>query len=82
MVAFVNKEFTSKIYIIPCLRSTGVIPAELSELEYLGDLYLHGNPDLTCWETQEALDWALSLGWCYKGYCEPGYIGPKEVCPP
>jgi hypothetical protein len=31
----------------------------------LNMLVLHNNPDLECWETIEALFWALS--WFYKG---------------
>ena len=45
---------------------SGFIPAFLSNLSNLSQLYLDGNPDLTCWETQKARDWALSLGY-YNG---------------
>jgi hypothetical protein len=34
-------------------------------------LYLHLNPGLKCWETQEALDWANGL---YE------YQGPQGAC--
>jgi hypothetical protein len=40
-------------------------------LANLYSLDLSYNPDLKCWETQDALNWALSL---YS------YIGPKSVC--
>ena len=50
---------------------SGAIPDALRNLTGLGELYLYGNPALNCWETKEALDWALSRT----------YIGPKEVCP-
>ena len=40
---------------------SGIIPAYLCNLGNLSFLSLDGNPDLTCWETQEAKDWALSL---------------------
>jgi Leucine-rich repeat (LRR) protein len=42
-------------------RLSGPIPAYLSNLGDLNFLMLWGNTNLTCWETQEALDWALSL---------------------
>jgi Leucine-rich repeat (LRR) protein len=42
-------------------RISGFIPEFLSNLDNLSYLYLDGNPDLTCWETQEARDWALSI---------------------
>jgi len=45
---------------------SGFIPAFLSNLGNLSILYLSENPGLTCWETQEARDWALSLIW-YEG---------------
>jgi len=37
----------------------------LSNLVNLSGLDLIANPDLTCWETEEARDWALSL--VYEG---------------
>jgi hypothetical protein len=45
---------------------SGLIPAFLSNLGNLYFLTLYGNPDLTCWETEEAREWALSLGF-YDG---------------
>jgi len=45
---------------------SGIIPAFLSKLGNLITFTLYANPDLTCWETQEALDWALSLVY-YEG---------------
>jgi Leucine-rich repeat (LRR) protein len=45
---------------------SGPIPAFLSKLDNLYYLTLNGNPDLTCWETRAARDWALSLGY-YDG---------------
>jgi hypothetical protein len=50
----------------------GPIPAFLSNLGNLWYLNLEGNPDLTCWETQEARDWALSI---------PIYDGPTCFLP-
>ena len=50
---------------------SGPIPAELSNLSNLNVLHLALNPDLECWETQEALDWALALS---------AYYGPDQVC--
>ena len=47
------------------------IPAALSGLSDLSGLFLDQNPDLTCWETQEALTWALALDF---------YYGPSQVC--
>jgi hypothetical protein len=44
--------------------------AELDNLINLISLDLSGNPDLTCWETQDALDWALAL---------TNYSGPTMV---
>ena len=49
------------------------IPAALSNLSNLYALSLSNNPDLTCWETQAALDWALTLDY---------YGGPTNVCVP
>jgi Leucine-rich repeat (LRR) protein len=46
---------------------SGAIPAFLSNLGNLWQLTLNENPDLTCWETQEARDWALSLQPYYEG---------------
>jgi internalin A len=40
---------------------SGLIPAFLSNLGNLYNLTLSQNPGLTCWETEEARDWALSL---------------------
>jgi hypothetical protein len=51
---------------------SGAIPAFLSNLGNLWRLTLNDNPDLTCWETEEARDWAVSLGW---------YIGPTCFFP-
>ena len=50
---------------------SGPIPHQLSNL-HLGWLFLHSNPDLVCWQTREALYWALTL---------PFYEGPRAVCP-
>jgi len=65
---------------------SGVIPAELSNLSNLDWLNLTQNPDLRCWETEEAQSWALSIEYCTvedkHTYCEPGYLGPTEVCHP
>jgi Leucine-rich repeat (LRR) protein len=52
---------------------TDPVPAALSGLSNLSGLFLDHNPDLTCWETQEALAWALSLR---------EYAGPSIVCGP
>jgi len=49
----------------------GPIPASLSNLGNLYYLNLLDNPNLTCWETQAALDWALGLS---------EYYGPTQVC--
>lgn len=51
---------------------SGPIPAALSNLSNLESLGLDGNPNLVCWETQAALNWALAL--------EPLYSGPNDVC--
>ena len=40
---------------------SGIIPAWLSNLDNLTWLGLGANPNLTCWETQQARDWTLSL---------------------
>jgi Leucine-rich repeat (LRR) protein len=53
-------------------KLAGSIPAFLSNLANLSSLYLYGNPDLTCWETEEARDWALSI---------EGYFGPTCYFP-
>ena len=50
---------------------SGLIPTELDNLSSLSALYLDSNPALECWQTQEALDWALEL---------EGYLGPQLVC--
>jgi hypothetical protein len=50
---------------------SGVIPARISALDKMAVLYLHLNPGLKCWETQEALDWANGL---YE------YQGPQGAC--
>jgi hypothetical protein len=51
---------------------TGLIPARLSDLSRLHTLDLSNNPNLVCWQTQAALDWALGLG---------AYHGPQDACP-
>jgi Leucine-rich repeat (LRR) protein len=51
---------------------SGPIPAELSNLSSLWYLFLNDNPALVCWQTQEALNWALGLA---------VYVGPDAVCP-
>ncbi len=51
---------------------SGPIPAALSSMRWVEEIDLSGNPDLTCWETQAALDWALNLA---------NYVGPSQVCP-
>jgi len=67
---------------------SGTIPSELSKLSNLDYLSLSNNPGLTCWETEEALDWALSITYCRyylaSDICvpQPGYSGPEEVCQP
>ena len=48
---------------------SGTIPVFLSNLGYLWYLDLSNNPDLTCWETEEARDWALSLNDYYGPTC-------------
>jgi Leucine-rich repeat (LRR) protein len=53
-------------------KLSGSIPAFLTNLGNLSILYLDGNPDFTCWETEEARDWALSLD---------GYSGPTCYLP-
>ena len=50
---------------------SGPVPAEISKLTNLQWLYLDQNPSLLCWETQEALNWAVVL---------PVYYGPILVC--
>lgn len=42
---------------------SGPIPAYLSNLGDLTSLTLWGNTNLTCWETEEARDWALTLSY-------------------
>jgi Leucine-rich repeat (LRR) protein len=51
-------------------RLAGIIPSYLSNLNNLSSLDLSQNPDLTCWETQEAVNWALSLDY---------YVGPTCI---
>jgi len=51
---------------------SGPIPNALINLSSLQKLWLHDIPNLVCWETQEARDWALGL---------PDYMGPTAVCP-
>jgi len=41
----------------------------LTNLVNLDSLDLSNNPDLTCWETEEARDWALSLDDYYGPTC-------------
>jgi hypothetical protein len=50
---------------------TDPVPSFLSNLSNLDLLYLNDMPNLTCWENQEALSWALSL---------LDYVGPVYVC--
>jgi hypothetical protein len=50
----------------------GPIPAALSNLSKLYELGLFNNPDLKCWQTEAALNWAQSL---------MVYDGPDAVCP-
>ena len=79
-----NLNNLDRLYLSENLLS-GAIPASLSKLNLI-HLDLTNNPDLKCWETEEALKWALSIEFCdcSKGgcICNPGYFGPKEVCQP
>ncbi|MEJ2711480.1 MAG: hypothetical protein P8074_27985, partial [Anaerolineales bacterium] len=50
---------------------SGPIPSTLTNLSNLTILRLNDNPKLFCWETQEALNWALSLYY---------YKGPSQAC--
>jgi len=55
----------------------------LSNMSSLSILDLTINTDLVCWETEEALNWALSIEYCTKGAsCIPGYSGPTDACQP
>jgi Leucine-rich repeat (LRR) protein len=50
---------------------SGPIPSELANLSSLVTLDLLFNPGLVCWETADALNWALSIDF---------YYGPEVVC--
>jgi len=51
---------------------SGLVPAEVTNTNHLVMLHLNGNPELVCWQTVAALDWANNL---------PDYLGPDVVCP-
>jgi len=48
---------------------SGYIPAFLSNLHNIFILDLRNNPELTCWETQEARDWAVSSFYYFGPTC-------------